>query len=377
VARPTRSRWKTRAIALLLGTCASLLGAELLLRAHNPMTLKLRGKEIVLPVNTRIVWRREGSNSRLDPSSVCTSNQLGFRGPDPPADFADHLTIVTVGGSTTACAFITDGKTWPELLAARLATSFDKVWLDNAGQDGHSTFTHQLLMEQVVFDLRPKLVIFLVGINDVGRLDLNDYDRTARPEHQGFADKVVAKSELLSTLQALYRKYRAFDVGVCGNWEVGLHDNARSTLSAAEEAKLLEEARGAPLAAYRTRLTRLVESTQAHGIEPVLVTQPSLYGDIVDPTTGVELGPLVHKDKPARLNWRILELYNDVTREVGRDHGLLVVDLAATLPKDSALYYDWIHYTNLGCERVAQILEGQLAPFLASKGHRAAIPRAR
>ena len=60
----------------------------------------------------------------------------------------------------------------------------------------------------------------------------------------------------------------------------------------------------------------------------------------------------------------MLEIYNDVTRAVGREQRALVIDLARALPKDSAYFYDWTHFTNEGAERVAEILNQALVPWL-------------
>ena len=44
-----------------------------------------------------------------------------------------------------------------------------------------------------------------------------------------------------------------------------------------------------------------------------------------------------------------------------------MIDLAREMPKDSRYYYDLMHYTNAGAERVADIVAAQLTPFLAAK----------
>ncbi|MEJ2672052.1 MAG: hypothetical protein P8168_07605, partial [Deltaproteobacteria bacterium] len=105
-----------------------------------------------------------------------------------------------------------------------------------------------------------------------------------------------------------------------------------------------------------------------HHITPVLVTQPVLYGNKVDPATGVDLAhKFVAKDMNGATAWEVLELYNDVTRRVGRAHGVLVIDLARRMPKDSRYYYDLMHYTNSGAQEVADIIAARLTPYLAQK----------
>ena len=103
-------------------------------------------------------------------------------------------------------------------------------------------------------------------------------------------------------------------------------------------------------------------------LEPVLLTQPVLYGNRVDEVTGVDLRTVkVTPEMNGEVAWKVLELYNDVTREVGKQKGVLLIDLAHELPQNSRYYYDLMHYTRAGCEQVAQIIYTRLSPFLASR----------
>ena len=58
------------------------------------------------------------------------------------------------------------------------------------------------------------------------------------------------------------------------------------------------------------------------------------------------------------LQEKVLELYNDVLRS--DSSRIIVIDLARKMPKDSRYYYDFIHFTNEGAEKVAEILAGEL-----------------
>ena len=44
-----------------------------------------------------------------------------------------------------------------------------------------------------------------------------------------------------------------------------------------------------------------------------------------------------------------------------------MIDLAREMPKDSAYYYDLMHFTNAGAARVADLIDARLTPFLARK----------
>jgi lysophospholipase L1-like esterase len=364
---PTR-RAALKLLVVMISSGFALGGAELVLRARNPFGFRMRGNTLVLPANKVYDIRadRRSRSDQLDAHVIHTKNSLGFRGPEPPEDFADWLTLVAVGGSTTESFYLNDGRTWPERLAVRLRPELRKVWIDNAGLDGHSTFGHLLLTRQVLVRLRPKVILYLVGVNDLFADAPRDLDRV---EEDRWAE-LANHSELFATLLNLYRwrrTQRFEDLGAMPK-PVALRDRPRHPVPPAVAARLWRE-QDRRLAAFRDRLERLVALDREHGIEPVLITQPSLLGG-VDPRTGIDTRPMeleLWEKLDGALAWRLLERYNDVTRQVGRQRGVLTVDLARALPKDSTYFYDFFHFTNEGADRVGAILHDALAPWLAAR----------
>ena len=106
-----------------------------------------------------------------------------------------------------------------------------------------------------------------------------------------------------------------------------------------------------------------------NGIDPVFITQPALFGDSVDPVTGVNLGRVqVRGSANGKLWWRVQEMYNDVTRRVAAGQQVLLIDAARELPKDSRLFYDFIHFTNEGAARLGELVGARLEPYLRERG---------
>ncbi|HKH48416.1 MAG TPA: SGNH/GDSL hydrolase family protein [Thermoanaerobaculia bacterium] len=376
MAMPSKARLKL--LLVLISTGLALGGAELVLRARNPLGFRMRGNTLVLPANKvyDIQADPRSRSDQLEAHVVHTKNSLGFRGPEPPGDFADWLTLVAVGGSTTECFYLSDGRTWPERLAARLQPELRQVWVDNAGLDGHSTFGHLLLTQQKLVPLHPKVVLYLVGLNDMFTDAPREFDRM---EQNPWA--VIANhSELAATLLNLYRWNRTRNVEDLGAMPkpVALRDRPRHPVPPAVAERLWRE-QDPRLDAFHDRLERLVALNRENGIEPVLITQPTLLGG-VDPRTGVDTRPMeveLWEKLDGALAWRLLERYNDVTRQVGRERGVLTVDLARSLPKDSTFFYDFFHMTNEGADQVGAILHGALAPWLAARYPGYVPPRSR
>ncbi|MCX5792467.1 MAG: hypothetical protein NTY45_09710 [Elusimicrobia bacterium] len=113
---------------------------------------------------------------------------------------------------------------------------------------------------------------------------------------------------------------------------------------------------------YGERLRELLRLSRANGIEPVLITQPLACGAGIDPATGVNLETFVSTTlwwkefANCREHWEALELYNQETRKAGKEERVVVVDLANELPKDSRLFSDIMHYTDLGQYLIADII---------------------
>lgn len=352
-----------RVALLAAGSITAALLAEAFLRLSDPIGLRVRGDQVFLPRSVRFEFeqvRLRGIPARV----VHTKNHLGFRGPDPPADFADRLTVFAVGGSTTECFFLPDGQDWPALVASRLERDLPRLWLDNAGLDGHSTFGHQRLLAQHILPLRPRVVLLLVGANDVGRRDLSAMEaESERARDRRFRlERLAASSYLLASLVSVRRSWNARRMGLA-HQDVDLtslpisptppNDLVRAV---AAESDLRD--------AFRHRLLALVSACGAAGTEVVLLTQPSLLGRGVDPATGVNLEDVMIGTTTGAVQWSVLESFNDVTRTVAHEQGRLLIDLAAKLPKDSRYFYDSLHFTAAGSDAVAALVAHELGPWL-------------
>ena len=367
--------WRARlgTLALFAGSCAvALLLLEVFLRVVDPLGQRLRGDEIVLPTHVRHVMHN-AENRKLDAEITVSRNGLGFRGPEPPPDFGSWLTLVAVGGSTTECRFLTDGRDWPAVLAQSLLARFRRTWVDNAGLDGHSTYGHAVLLRQRLARLHPDVALFLVGVNDVERDDLKSQDRAIterRAENESFATRLARVSAIAAAVQNVGRAARAEELRL-SHLQLDLRAApTREPEDPARGERLLRRHRHEYVRPFRERVLELVRLCRAAGITPVLLTQPALYGPAIDPETGVDLAR-VEVDAARRwdgaLAWAVLEAYNDATRQVAADEGVALVDLARDLPKSSRLFYDFHHFTNEGAAAVGRRVAEVLCPELARR----------
>lgn len=368
--------------ALFVGIVMALLIAEGCLQVYNPFDSRVRGDRIILPANKKYVIKSSSlyatspaQAEKFDEVIIHSKNSLGFRGTEPPDDFDGALTVITIGGSTTECTFLSDGKTWTDVLGDKLKSDFDSFWINNAGLDGHTTFGHIVLLKDYVVKLRPDVVLLLVGANDQGAGGAGEYDKEIMQDEvmfdspKWFIKSMANHSEVFSLAVNLYRYIQARLIGVShrGLDFGGLEGKGQRIITEEEKEhreNILRSRYEGSLSRFRDRLEIIIKILREHDILPVFITQPTLYGDfIIDP----ENVKITHGEGSMYL----LELYNNVTRTVGNENGILVIDLAAELPRNSKYYYDFYHFTNEGAEKVAAIIYDGLASYLADNypGH--------
>jgi lysophospholipase L1-like esterase len=337
---------------------------ELGLRFYNPLHFRVRGNKILLPVSQQQIIKNN-INPKLDPVIINTRNALGFRGPEKPANWDECLTIVTVGGSNTECHFLSDNKTWPWLLEKQLQRSFQNVWLNNAGIDGHSTFGHQILLNDYLLKLKPKFILFMTGINDVENDRPSFHDELNRKGgYSDFKHFIVNNSEVLNTAWNLLRGWRTQKlVNTTSNMlDLKKGDSLIMSEQQIEERKAKQKKF---LAGYRERLGQLIDTCKRHGIQPVFMTQATQFGLGQDPVTGVNLATFkLGDDMNGKCLFDVLELYNDEMKTVCRQKNIPVIDLAKLMPKNSLYFYDQTHFTNAGSEKVAEIIAPELANII-------------
>ena len=364
-----------RPVAFLLLTLGlTLLLLEGALRAYNPLRSSVKHNKIILHVHNRIEVRNDTS-PKLPPSSVFTTNSLGFRGPEPPAAFDRHLTMIAIGGSTTEDFYVDDDRTWPALLGRELTRHFRDVWINNAGIAGHSTVGHIVLIRDYIAQVKPKVAVFLIGLNDVDNEEDFEtveasYGFLHNARRTGWTQWLVAgalRSEVVGAAITIKRRLRASRYALPYDPAFNLPSAPHREIPDAVLRERLDVARMRLIPPYVRRIERLIALCARHQIVPVFLTQPALYGTGVDPVTGVHLETVQVGKTNGRAAWLILEMYNHALEETAARHAVTVIPLARQLPKRSDLYYDLVHHTVAGNEAIARIVSEGMREILRAR----------
>lgn len=267
----------------------------------------------------------------MDSSVRYCINRLGLRGtlPDDTA-----VRIITLGNSTTECAYIDDAATWPHLLACGLAADGHDAWVGNAGVNGTSTRGNTIFLEDHLLDLHPDIVLFMPGAADRGRISAKQDAGLMAPDRISASQWFMEHSRLIGSMARLVqaRVPRTID------WSTFAGAPASADTSRMRGSRVPLADHDVLVAEYAERIARIADLCAARDVRLLLMTQPILAED----SSGAR---------------RIMELYNAATKALATESGLPMFDLASTLAQDKDFYLDGIHFSNAGAKEVARLVK--------------------
>lgn len=291
----------------------------------------------------------------ITPGGVLTTNAWGMRGEDPPENWDEWLTIVTVGGSTTADYYIDDSLTWSWTIQDRLREVHPRTWVGNCGIPRHSTAEHALLVREVLSEVKPDIALFLVGINDVGQYLRGENALNVSLPETGLRQAVFKHCMLMQVLYKLKIVYV---------------DKA-PVLSEAVDPMFIEEPLLSPERelpddlheliprpdAYRNRIEAIIHECRELDITPVFMTQPLLYEDN-DYWRSRKGGSFWFGGSDSEFSaasyWLILNTLNKDLIDICEKEGIAYFDLASLIPHSRDIFYDSMHLSEYGAALVGE-----------------------
>jgi hypothetical protein len=307
-----------------------------------------------------------GTSFQFDTSSLYESgarnpvrysrDQWGLRGTHRSLGDID---LLTVGGSTTDQRYLDDAATWQAVAQEQLRRKGRALVIANAGVDGQSTigigFNFRFWFP-LLADLRPKTVLFYVGINDVVRdRDRGYFDGRVDATHWRVRSATV---QLFLTVRS---NIRARHVRV---W----HGRKRPDPSAFTEQGLLDPQERLEIArqsagSFRLNIEGLRQSALASGARPIFMTQTALgwNGDRSPPRglkeTVESHGRMLNYADVAFVHQSLNRTLLDFCGETRTT----CFDLGNDVKFDADDYYDYLHNTPRGAEKIGRYLADRLA----------------
>jgi hypothetical protein len=384
-------------LAILFGCGLGLIGAELLLRALSRGT----DKYYLWPPNLTATFKPLPANVHgVSPEAHIQVNSEGIIGPEWGANRDKEYRILTLGGSTTECIMLDQSMHWGALVGKGLGKTVDgrAVWAGNVGRSGFNSRDHLGFMQLVVGQYDIDAVLLLAGANDfMARLIqgstydphfVEDQVRYRTWLHQRFVQvPITSESEgpfyrrtavfqLAKQMKAAYINRRNVGMDNSGAW-LGPAREHRRIATLVDELPPLEAA----LDEYERNLTMMVEEARRRSVSLILLTQPTFWKQAMAPEEEKLIWMGYSPTKPGRVvSWpwwevrdthmyttgalaRGMAAYNQRLLDTCAKLGGECFDLAERVPRTTEVFFDDMHYTNVGSKRVAS----ELVAFLKTR----------
>lgn len=237
------------------------------------------------------------------------TDQYGFIGPTELYKSPDFK-IVFLGGSTTECLYMEETERFPYLVGRKLESLMAvKVHTYNGGVSANETLHSINILINKVLPMQPDVVVLMEGINDL----------------------MILRAQGSYWYQDSLKSHVQTSKNVLTRYEFPPHASAVPL----DVAGLQEK--------YRKNIKLFIAVCRTFGIQPVLMTQ-------------------AHRASKEILQYQ----FNEVLRNIGKDEGVLVIDLEKAIPKTPEYLYDAYHYTALGSEYAAHQIAQSMISLLTN-----------
>jgi hypothetical protein len=276
----------------------------------------------------------------------------------------DKIDVLTVGGSATDQRAISEGETWQDVLQREFSKQGRMINIANGGVEGQTTYGHIKDFDwwfPILPNLKVKYFLFYIGVNDFSKGPDSAYDDlygVPASTFQLFKREVKERS-------ALYYLYRTTG-GIIRAHEADLyHQKVNFQTLEWTDTPLVTDPEGfmrTRLRDYRTRLRVLNQEVARAGAIPIYVTQPMrAYKRVNGKWIGVARP---RKNAGVEINGvdmqRMMAVLHMTTMEGCRDGGGVCIDLANELEFDDDDFYDLVHNTPKGTEKVGRYLYAKI-----------------
>ena len=293
-----------------------------------------------------------------------------------PARIHDRpdLSLVFLGGSTTACYYVDEEERFPSLAGRLLEKEAGlKVNSYNSGVGGNFSLHSLDILLNKVMPMQPDLAVMMHNINDLTVLMFarSYWDQDFK---KGNTSPIVVLKKRYFDFRLLLEDYlphlynaskelekkvrRAFKPKKAAVQEDELRD-VRGKRIVIDKDRLLEE--------FNMNLQLFINMCRARKIAPVLMTMANRLRDHPDPLV-IRLTQGLEKDHGItyRQYKEIFDLFNQAIRRTAANNGVLAIDLARAVPQEREYIYDLVHFTNRGSKLAAAAIKEGLKPHLAS-----------
>ena len=277
------------------------------------------------------------------------------------------LTLIFLGGSTVACIYVEEENRYPYLVGQLLSQKTGKkITSINSGVGGNNSLHSLDILLNKLIPARPDVVVMMHNINDLVALIYDQTYWSKNPTRAAIVNfsfyKNLTGLKALSTLARdmyipnLHAATRILSKKIFGKKVKDPDDEfaaIRGKKLTVDQAHILDE--------FKMNLNTFIHICRARRITPVLMTQFNRYKANPDPKVLKAMQGFESDSKiPVGEFIELYARFNDAIREVGKENGVLVIDLAALIPQDKQYIYDVVHLNTRGSQLAAQLISERL-----------------
>jgi hypothetical protein len=338
--------------------------------------------------HARRVHANSGDDAGVTGQGDFRSNSLGLRSDEPPPD--RQQTIYVFGGSTAIDVYLDQKRSWVYQVQTKLnaAPGEPKTWVGNLARSSLSTISNLLIFQYLMPHLpKPDLFVNLVGVNDLQLALKSSYLKDmSMDRHMSFTFSEMPSQDFWSSF-AVVRFYKRIkdwrikaNMGVTQTYGGDGFTAWRKCRAEAPPDNLVDELPdlSEALEQYRHNLHELVRQGNTYGATTIFLTQPTVWSDHIGPAELSQLlaggiGPnnvwcVDHRYYSPRALAEGMAMFNRTLLDVCRELDLFCVDLASEVPKEAKYYFDDMHYSDAGADRVSDVVSRKILEFQAQNG---------
>ena len=257
-----------------------------------------------------------------------------------------------VGGSTTENLYVSQESRFPTLVGEKLSDSLNRpIKSINAGMSGNNTLHSHLNFLAKGAKYNPKIILIMHNVNDWSTLS-----RSGSYWNAPISRSIVREFKTESIISTISRSIK--DKLIPNTWAIinALKDNKTRTewdgiykSAKFNEKHIIKE--------YELSIMGFIKNIQTREGKVVLMTQPNQL-KVLAKNNPDFLRNISHLDP--KLMIKLQTSINDKIREISKDNGIMLIDLAKMQNLKNEDYYDSHHLNSKGNKKVAQYITNQL-----------------
>jgi hypothetical protein len=271
------------------------------------------------------------------------------------------VTLVFLGGSSTECMFVDEENRFPFMAGVLLEQQTGKkINSFNGGMSGNNSLHAIDILVNKVMPLQPRVVVFMEDINELSTLlyEGSYWNRNSSrsPLETLKPEKLVGKMLKEIFIPNLNYAYRGFKKALLPDQEDEFAQ-ARGRKPVVDQDWMAAE--------FSMNLKAFAELCRCRGIIPVFMTQANRISPNPAPVVKAYIERFGRDTGLSYPEFKALyDALNEATRRVGRQNGVMVIDLAAEVPPDKHHLYDMVHFNDRGSRYAAEIIAARLKPLV-------------